>query len=196
MPGQRVVSKIDETGLGIVAYTPPSWALSCQPASASHAFSIAAKLFLVGLYKDKFKSVEQLAAVILRGREMGIGMTTALDAFHVIQGKPCASAQLISALAESDPDHDYTMLVELDDEHATVEIKHKRQPKPVRWTFTMADAQAAGLVKPGSQWVIRKQQMLAKSAKVIGHRFTFPAKTLGLHALETEPEGQDHVKGD
>jgi hypothetical protein len=38
--------------------------------------------------------------------------------------------------------------------------------------------------------------MLAKTAKANGHRFMFPGATLGLHSLETEAEGQEHVAHD
>lgn len=178
---------------------PPNWALATQPRSASEVFSIAKHLHNSKRFLDKHPMHEMLAAVILRGRELGLGMMTSIDAFHVIRGKVCASSQLISALAERDPNHEYSMVVELDEEHAVVEIKHRKQPKPVRWSYTIEEANRVGLLAPSpktgepSMWVKRPKTMLAKTAQAIGHRFMFPSATLGLHALETEPEGQDHL---
>jgi hypothetical protein len=199
----RKVDALDEPPMAaFVPYAAPNWALSTQPASAGHAFSIAVKLHNSRRWMGRHDSPEQIAAVILRGRELGIGMMTALDAFHVIQGRVCASSQLISALAENDPNHDYTMLVELDEKHAVVEIKHKKQPKPVQWTYTIGEAEALGLTLPSrkagepSQWVKRPKTMLAKTAKANGHRFMFPGSTLGLHSLETEVDGQEHISND
>lgn len=201
--GPRKASALDEPPMAeIVPYAPPNWALSTQPASAGHAFAISVKLHNSRRWMGRHDSPEQIAAVILRGRELGIGMMTALDAFHVIQGRVCASSQLISALAENDPNHEYTMLVELDDNHAVVEIKHKKQPKPVRWEYTIGEAEALGLLLPSkrtgeqSQWVKRPKTMLAKTARANGHRFMFPGSTLGLHSLETESDGQHLVSND
>jgi 5'-3' exonuclease len=199
----RKADALEEPAMqAIVPYAAPSWMLSTQPASAGQAFAIAVKLHNSRRWIGRHDNPEQIAAVILRGRELGIGMMTALDAFHVIKGKVCASSQLISALAENDPNHEYTMLVELDEKHALVEIKHKKQPKPVQWSYTVDEAAVLGLLAPSpktgepSQWVKRPKTMLAKTAKANGHRFMFPGSTLGLHSLETEVDGQEHVGND
>jgi 5'-3' exonuclease len=187
----------EATHIELVA--PPNWALATQPRSASEVFSIAKHLHNSKRFLDKHPMHEMLAAVILRGRELGLGMMTSIDAFHVIRGKVCASSQLISALAERDPNHEYSMVVELDEQHALVEIKHRKQPKPVQWSYTIEEADRIGLLAPSprtnepSMWVKRPKTMLAKTAQAIGHRFMFPSATLGLHALETEPEGQAHL---
>jgi 5'-3' exonuclease len=187
--------------LAITPFAPPSWALATQPHSAGHAFAIAKRLWKCGLY-SKFKNEDQVAAVMLRGRELGIGMTTALEAFYVVRGRPFASAQLISGLAEQDRNHDYAMLMHLDEKRAVVEIKHKRQPKAVPWEYTIDEADKLGLLKPSpetgglSQWVLRPKTMLAKTVRVIGERYMFPGATLGLHAIEMEPELQHMVKAD
>ncbi|HEX5768042.1 MAG TPA: hypothetical protein VFX94_07395 [Burkholderiales bacterium] len=189
----------------ILAITPvaaPNWALSTQPHSAGQAFAIAKRLHQSGLWTQRFKTEAQVAAIILRGRELGIGMTTALEAFYIVRGRPFASAQLISGLAEQDKNHDYAMLKHLDTKRAVVEIKHKRQPKPVDWEYTIDEAEKLGLLAPSketgglSQWVLRPKTMLAKTVRVIGERYMFPAATLGLHALEMEPEAQHLVKAD
>jgi hypothetical protein len=186
----------------VVPFAAPSWELSTQPASAGQAFAIARKLLMSKRWAANYENAEQIAAVILRGREMGIGMLTALDAFHVIKGKVCTSSQLLAALAERDPNHEYTMVVELDARHAVVEIKHRKQPKPTLWTYTIEQADMLGLTRPSpktgepSQWVKRPETMLLKTARANGHRFVFPGATLGLHSIETEADSQHLVTDD
>lgn len=186
--------------LAITPFAAPNWALSTQPHSAGQAFAIAKRLHQSGLWTQRFKTEAQVAAIILRGRELGIGMTTALEAFYIVRGRPFASAQLISGLAEQDKNHEYAMLLELTEKRAVIEIKHKRQPKAVPWEYTIDEADRLGLLKPSpetgglSQWVLRPKTMLAKTVKVIGERYMFPAATLGLHPIEMEPEAQHLVK--
>jgi 5'-3' exonuclease len=178
----------------IVPFAHPTWALALQPSSAGHAFIVAKKLWATQLYIRSYKNFHELWAIILRGRELGVGMTTALDSIHIIEGKPHSSAMLISALAEGDPNHEYSMMVELTDKRAIVEIKHARAPKATPWEYTIGEAEALGLLEPSkrtgkkSQWVLRPKTMLLKSAKVIGHRFQFARSCLGLHAFEMNPE--------
>jgi 5'-3' exonuclease len=178
----------------IVPFAHPTWALALQPSSAGHAFIVAKKLWATQLYIKSYKNFHELWAIILRGRELGVGMTTALDSIHIIEGKPHSSAMLISALAEGDPNHEYSMMVELTEKRAIVEIKHARAPKATPWEYTIGEAEALGLLEPSrrtgkkSQWVLRPKTMLLKSAKVIGHRFQFARSCLGLHAFEMNPE--------
>jgi hypothetical protein len=193
--GTRKVDALEEPPvMAIQPYAHPSWALSTQPASAGHAFSIAVKLHNSQLYVKKFTRPEAIAAVILRGRELGLGMTTALDAFHVVEGRPMASSQLISALAESDENHEYTMMLSADDTQATFECKHKKHPKPTVYTYKIEEAERLGLLRPSrktgepSQWVKRPKTMLIKTCKATLHRMMFPGSTLGLHMLETNTE--------
>lgn len=197
----RGEDELIENVSAIVPFAAPSWELSTQPATAGHAFAIAKRLHASKRWLSKYENAESLAAVILRGREMGIGMLTALDAFYVIKGKVCTSSQLLAALAERDANHEYTMMLELDAKHAVVEIKHKKHPAGTRWTYTIGQAEALGLLKPSpktgepSQWVKRPETMLLKTARANGHRFMFPGATLGMHSIETEVDAQ-HLVGD
>lgn len=187
----RKVDALEQTAMVIA---PPSWALATQPNSAADAFGIAVKLMNSRLYQ-RFVTVEAIAAVILRGRELGLGMTTALDAFHVIEGRPSCSAQLISALAERDPNHEWTRMLSSSAVEATFQCKDKRFPEPsIPFQYTIEEADAIGLLKPSwrtgepSQWVKRPRDMLIKTAKSKLHKIMFPGATLGLHAIEEEPE--------
>jgi len=130
----------------------------------------------------KFGNADAIFAVILRGREIGLGMTTALDGFHVIEGKPSPSADLIRSLAEDDPNCEYLMLVSADDTQATWETKHRRHPNPTRYTYTIEDARQAGLTS--GNWVKRKREMLTKTAGSKLARIVYPRATMGLYSPE------------
>lgn len=199
LPGQRVEKSIDESALGIVAYPAPSWALSCEPASAGHAITIATRLWgKIEFLKAKFPNPEAMAFTILHGRNLGLGLAISLMEIWVIRGRPSCSSRLISALAQQDPNHEYTQMVELTDTFCRVLIKDKRMKDPTPWTYSIAEAEALQLTRPSpkgekSQWVLRPKTMLLKTPAAIGHRFMFPGRVLGLTPLELEPEGQHLV---
>jgi hypothetical protein len=120
---------------------------------------------------------------MLRGRELGFGAAKSLDVFHFVEGKVCPHAHLIVALTEQDPDCEYFMLIESDDTKATYETKHRRQPKPVRLTYTIQQAQFAGLAGRAI-WKARPAEMLRKTCAVQLARIMFPDAALGLYAVE------------
>ena len=152
-----------------------------QPQDLESARSMAQWLHASRMF-GKFPTPEAVFAVMLRGRELGIGVTTSLMGFHVIEGKPTASADLIRSLAERDENCEYFMLVSADDTQATWETKHRKHPKPVQFTYTIEQAIAAGL--NSGNWAKRKQDMLTKTAGSKLARIVYPKAVLGLYAPE------------
>ena len=152
-----------------------------QPLDLESARAMSKWLYESRMF-GKFPTPEAVFAVMLRGRELGIGVTTSLMGFHVIEGKPTASADLIRSLAERDEHCEYFMLVDASDESATWETKHKKHPKPVRFTYTIAQAKQAGL--SGGNWSKRPQDMLIKTAGSKLARLVYPKAVLGLYAPE------------
>jgi len=130
----------------------------------------------------KFPTAEAVFAVMLRGRELGIGVTTSLMGFHVIEGRPAASADLIRSLAERDEDCEYLMLVSSDNTQATWRTKHRKHPEPVEFSYTIEDARLAGL--NSGNWVKRPKDMLIKTAGSKLARLVYPKAVLGLYAPE------------
>ncbi len=130
----------------------------------------------------KFPTAEAVFAVMLRGRELGIGVTTSLMGFHVIEGKPTASADLIRSLAERDEDCEYLMLVSADATQATWKTKHRKHPEAVEFTYTIEDAKLAGLNT--GNWTKRPKDMLIKTAGSKLARLVYPKAVLGLYAPE------------
>lgn len=159
-----------------------------QPVDLTAAYTVSEWLLKSQLY-TQFKTTAQIFTIIARGKELGIGMTTALAGFFIIEGKPSASADLIRALAERDKNFDYLMPIEISATKVVWEGKHKRQPRPVQFSYTIEEARAAGLVTAGNygkggNWVKRPQDMLMKTAGSKLARLLWPMSTMGLYCPE------------
>lgn len=159
-----------------------------QPTGPQSAWMLSQKLYQSRLYQ-KFTSPEAILAVIIRGREMGLCAGTALDCFHVIEGKPSLYAWLIIALAEQDPQCEYLYCSESTPDWAVWETKKRRNPKPQSLHYSWAEAEEAGLTvsRPGkgpNSWHKNRADMLRKTCGVKLARFVYPAAALGLYASE------------
>lgn len=174
------------TGPGVAKARPGTAALATygvttedlQPVDLESARTIAKWVYNGRLY-PQFPTPESIFTIILRGKELGLGVTTSLAGFHLIEGKPAASADLIRSLAERDPNCEYFLLVESTATSATWETKHKLQPKPVRYTYTLEEAATAGL--RGGNWQKRPRDMLCKTAGSKLARIVYPRATMGLY---------------
>jgi 5'-3' exonuclease len=156
-----------------------------EPRSFEQALKCARYLYESRLYA-KFSSPDAIAAVIMRGREMGFGAATSLDVFHCIDGKVVPYAYLIIALAEQSPDCEYIYCVEQSATSATWETKNRRNPKPSLCTFTLEQARAADLAVAGKKngWAKNPEDMLVKSAGAKLARRVYRRETLGLVSIE------------
>jgi hypothetical protein len=127
----------------------------------------------------KTGSVEQALAVILMGRELGIGPTTALSNVIISAGKPTLGASLVGALIQKSGKYGYTV-TEMTDQQVSVEFFEKLanyNGQGVRQlgtsTFTLQDAQRAGLA--GSQtWRSYPRNLLLARAITNGARWYCP----------------------
>lgn len=149
-----------------------------QPVDLASARTIAKWVYNGRLY-PQFPTPESIFTIILRGKELGLGVTTSLAGFHLIEGKPAASADLIRSLAERDPDCEWFRLVESTAVSATWETKHRRHAEPTRYTYTLEEAHQAGL--RGGNWQKRPRDMLCKTAGSKLARLVYPRATMGLY---------------
>lgn len=176
--------------------------ISLQPRNAKEAWWLSGTLLNSRLY-PKFKSQEQVYAIIVRGQELGIGAMASLDCIHMVEGKPTMGAHLIIARAMAHPKCEWFRLVESTDERATYETKHRDYTEPTKHTYTLAEAQAAGVCpmvirrEPvlqkneygkmkdiRGQWEKRLREMLRKTSGTQLTRITYPDAALGLYATE------------
>jgi 5'-3' exonuclease len=156
----------------------PRWTLALEPRNGKMLWWYCEELHKSQLYR-KFMNADAIMAVVLRGRALGLDMTTSLDVFHVIEGKPTLSAMAIVGLCLTSGRAEYFDPIEFEsDVRATWETKRVgREAK--RLTYTIEDAELAGLTRPTkngqpSNWVKRPRPMLRKQAAVELARLVYP----------------------
>lgn len=135
------------------------------------------------------KSPEQALIVMMAGRDLGLSYSQALRAFHVIEGKPTLSADgmVATCLVRRDV-CEWFRTIAVDDKAATVETKRVGQ-EAQRYTFTMQDAQRAGVTNKPT-WGRYPSRMLLARARAALARDVYPDLLLGLYdpdELETPP---------
>ncbi len=169
------------------ALAPPSWDLALEPTTLGLAYKLAVDLFNSRLY-SRFPSAEAVFAVIIRGREMGLGALTSLDLFHIVEGKPAPHAHFIIARAKASHECDYLEFVGGDSTYAEWEGQSKRgallKREPVKLRYTIDQAKRANMIKSGGNWEKRPDEMLRKTAGVQLARLIAPGATMGLYSQE------------
>lgn len=132
------------TSLALVQHD-PRWKLALEPVRASDAYVLAKHLFTSRLF-TAYQNPDAVFAVILAGREMGLGAITSLRGFHVIKGKPVMSAALLVGVILKSGKAKYFSLKKSDREEAVYETWRHGDPKPVEMGYDVADAAAMGLL--------------------------------------------------
>jgi hypothetical protein len=160
----------------------------------------ASMLIKTGFLPPSIKTPEQVIAIALTGRELGIGMMEAIRGINVIQGKPSVSPQLMLALAiRTGQMESYSM--KSDPSGATVTIKRKGWPEHFA-KFGPTEAKALGLDGKDNY---RKQASVMYQWRALaqGLRFTFPDAVSGIYTFEemgadvkVEDDGSISVKAE
>ncbi len=169
-PGVTTLARREPEMPLILDRADPRWTLALEPRNGKMLWWFCEELHKSGLYR-KFMNADSIMAVVLRGRALGLDMTTSLDVFNVIKGRPCMGAMAIVGLVLASGKCEYFDPIETDSEtEATWEAKRNGRP-PKRLTYRIEDAEKAGLTRPTekgeqSNWVKRPKPMLRKQAAV------------------------------
>lgn len=134
---------------------------------------------------------EQAIAIILTGRELGIGTMAALNTINVIQGKPTVSPQLMLALIERSGQ---LTDIQIEVEGGAVRCTMKRKGRsPHTEVFGENEAKAMGLMNKDNY---KKQPLTMYRWRAVAAcaRTVFPDVILGLYTpdemgAETDEEG-------
>jgi hypothetical protein len=124
----------------------------------------------------------------MAGRDLGFSYTQALRAFHVLKGKPTLSADGMVAACLARGVCAYFRPVEVTEQSATWETQ-RNGCDPVRYTFTMQDAERAGLLS--DMYRRHPKRMLSARCKAYLARDVYPEVLMGL---VTEDEA-DEISG-
>lgn len=136
-------------------------------------FKLAEALVPTGFLPEAIKTPGQAVAIILAGRELGIGPMLALRSIGIIRGKVVLAADL--QLAQFKKFGGKAQFPELTEQKAVLWLKHPNGDEHTE-TFTIEDAKRAGLVRAGGNWTTFPKAMLRSRAI-----------TAGLKSLGFEP---------
>lgn len=120
---------------------------------------------------------QQALVIAMAGRDLGFSYTQALRAFHVLKGKPTLSADGMVAACLARGVCEYFRPVEVTEQSATWETR-RVGCEPVRYTFTMADAERAGLLS--DMYRRHPKRMLSARCKAYLARDVYPEVLMGL----------------
>lgn len=122
---------------------PPStdFSMQLEPRSLRESALLAQELFKSRLF-SAYGTYQGVLSTILAGRELGLQAMASLRGFHIIDGKPTLSADLIRALVLKSGACDYFRCVTRTNDGATWETQRKGQA-PQTLSFTLDDGKLA-----------------------------------------------------
>jgi len=140
----------------------------------------AEELFKTPYYQKLGKG--GILAIILTAREMGVPAMQALNgALYPVNGKIGISAQLMQILIESNENQ--INIIESTKSTCTLEFIIKNKKNPVKWTYTIEDAQLAKLTGKDN-WRQYPRDMLFCRCLASGARKICPSAIFGLYLKE------------
>lgn len=161
-----------------------------EPRSARDAWDLAVSLFESRLY-PQYANPQQVLAVMMEGRTLGLPGPTALKNAYVVSGRVGWSARLLRGLClKHSQICEYFDLIESTPERATAKIKRVLRPELIVQT-TRADAEKRGLVRGGSKWAQDPLSMCVADVERRGARLVFPDIVAGLWTPEELEAGAD-----
>ncbi len=131
---------------------------STPPAEADYAalMNLAAVLVPTGFLPEHIKTPGQACAIILTGREYGMGPMRALRSLQMVKGKVVENAD--SQLARFKSDGGHAVFTTLDEAQAVLALRHPNGDEHTE-TFSLDDAKRAGLLS-NSNWKNYPKAML------------------------------------
>lgn len=159
---------------------------SLAPVGLAELKQMSKILFDSGLYSNSCKNGQGAMAVIMAGRELGLGPIASLSSVSIVKGRPCISAQAMLALILASGKAEYFECLETTNEIATFETKRKGSRKSITMSFTIEDAQRAGLANKDNYNKYPAPMLRWRNVAQIG-RLIYPDVVLGVY-LEEELE--------
>ena len=135
---------------------------------------------------------EEALVLVLKGRELGLPPLFSLSHVRMVKGNPTIAAEAMLALVlKQGCTHRW---VSVTTDAATLELTRPGGSKHSE-TFTMEDAQRAGLVKPGSGWEKFPKAMLRARAITAACRAFCPDMIMGISYTAEELGAEETGEG-
>lgn len=125
--------------------------------------------------------------VLAQTVQMGLPWTVGLKELYVVGNKVSVQARLLRALVERDPNCVKFYVEESSKEKATVVVQRRGMDQPVKVSYTIHDAETAGLTSKNPNYKTRPREMLIARASSLAANTYFPGVCLGLDLDEPEP---------
>lgn len=156
-----------------------------QPKSLAEVFDLSVQLANSGMMRFKPKDAQEISVRIITGMEMGFSAMQSIRNIYNVHGIPSPSTQGLVSLVISSPFCMYFKKVDEESgvESCTVETLRIGYDKPSRYTFTIAEAEKAGLMGKDN-WKHYPAVMLYKRAAAFLCREVYPDVVMGLHTVE------------
>lgn len=142
---------------------------------------MAASLVPTGFLPSGIKTPEQAVAVMLKGRELRVPPMYALSNIVVVQGKPTCGAELMLALIYRDHGKKAIRVKESTDQQCTVEYRLEGWDGVQSYSFTIEQAEQAGLFK-NAVWKQYPAAMLRARCVSAVARMAFPESIGGMYS--------------
>lgn len=173
--------------LEVVEAPPPEWERQLEPRSMRDAKVLAQHMFESRLF-SAHGTPQAVLATVMAGRELGLQAMASLRAFHIIDGKPSLSADLIRALVIRSGLAEYFRCTERTDRQATFVTRRRGEPNEVSLTFTLDEARQAWTKDDGawlkSGWGHNPKDMLVARAGAKLARLIYPDVVHGVYTPE------------
>jgi 5'-3' exonuclease len=160
----------------------PQWNLALEPQTGGHALKVADILHQSG--GCKLGRPEAIYGAIMFGRNLGLSAMSSIQNVHIVQGKFVLAAHAIIGLVMRATDVCNYLECESSDAKQATWVTQRRDRKERRLTYTIEEAQAAGMLKDDSGWSKYPARMLEKTAGVMLARLVYPDITAGLYSPE------------
>ncbi len=164
--------EIGETPKTAVAVRPPAPTSLAPEAHFASLVDLAETFIKSGFMPKSVRTAPQAVALILTGREMGLGPMASIRSIAIVDGKPVVAADLQLGLFKRAGGH--ATFEQLDERGAVLRLKHPNGDEHTE-RFSLADAEKAGLAGKDN-W--RKYPKAMLRSRVI---------TAGLKSVGFEP---------
>ena len=142
-----------------------------SPMSLGDIMELGNVLVRSGMFRSTV-SAEQAVAKVLAGRELGLGPIASMTHVFVIDGKVGLSAGLIGSKIRQHPDYDFKV-TEHTEEECAIEFFYRGEIAGTS-SFSLKDAEQAGLLRQGSPWTKYPRNMVYARALTNGARWYAP----------------------
>lgn len=151
------------------------------PTDANGFADLAARFSKSALLPDSLRAKpDDVFVTLLAGHELGFTPMASLRAVHVVKGKPILAADAMVALVLGRGAAKYFRCVEESDTSVTYETLREGAPEPQKSTWTIKDAERAGLAG-GDNWRKYPRAMLKARCKAVLARDVYPDVLAGCY---------------